>query len=384
MNNINLRRVILLLETSRAFGRGILTGVAKYSKLHGPWTFYREPRSLKSSIPHLVNWKANGIIMRNTVINRQFIDLKIPVIFVLHEKRIFPNIPIIITNGKGIAKLAAEHLISKGLKNFAYCGLDLHPWSDERKKYFQQFINEAGFEVSIYQQSHSNKYKSWENEQLRMAEWLKSLTKPVGIMACNDDRGQHVLEACKNAGLYVPEDVSVIGVDNDSLVCDLCDPPLSSVALNTEYAGYYAAELLDQLMKGAPSKGQEILVEATHIVKRQSTDILAVEDKNVAEAIRYIRNNAKNKFFVNDVVNQTSLCRRSLESRFKKIIHRSIQEEIRRVRTELIADLLVDTDLPISEITNMFNFIDIEHISRYFKKVKGVGLREFRNSYRKF
>ena len=383
MSTINLRRVILLLETSRAFGRGILTGIAKYSRLHGPWTFYREPRSLKSSIPHLVNWKANGIIMRNTVIDRHLINLKIPLIFVLHEKKTFPNFPLIITNGKNISKLAAEHLMNKGLHNFAYCGFDLHPWSEERKKFFEQFINDAGFKVSIYHQSPSNKYKSWENEQTRMADWLKTLPKPVGILACNDDRGQHVLEACKNAGLRVPEDISVIGVDNDSIVCDLCDPPLSSVALNTEYAGYYAAELLDKLMQGIPSKGQEIMVDATHIVQRQSTDILAVEDQNVAEAIRFIKKNAKNKFFVNDVVNQTSLCRRSLESRFKKVMHRSIQEEIRRARTELISELLVETDLSVSEITSMFSFTDVEHISRYFRKEKGVGLREFRKNYRK-
>ena len=170
-----------------------------------------------------------------------------------------------------------------------------------------------------------------------------------------------------------------------SFGCDLFNfIALSSVALNTEYAGYYAAELLDRLMQGEPARGQEILVTATHIVKRQSTDILAIDDANVAEAIRYIKQNAKNKLHVDDVVSQTSLCRRNLESRFNKIIHRSIQKEIRRVRTDFISQLLIETDLSISEITSVFNFIDVEHISRYFRKEKGVGLREFRNQHRKF
>jgi len=371
-------RVILLLETSRAFGRGILTGIAKYSKLHGPWTFYREPRSLKSSVPHLVNWKANGIIMRNTVDYKQFLNLNIPTILVIHDSKRQNRIPSIVTNGYEIAKLAGEHLISKGLKSFAFCGFPGYCWSDERQKYFVQFLNDAGYDVAIYEQSTSNKFKSWEKEQLRMSEWLLTLPKPIGIMACNDDRGQHVLEACKIAGLHVPDDVSVIGVDNDSLICDLCDPPLSSIQLNTEYAGYYSAELLDRLMKGEVPQGQEIGVTATHVVKRQSTDILAIDNVNVANALRYIRKNAKDKINVDDVVKQTAVSRRSLENYFQKFMHRSIMEEIRRVRIELICELLIETNLSIAEISYMFNFVDIEHISRYFKKEKGVSLRDFR------
>jgi len=202
--------------------------------------------------------------------------------------------------------------------------------------------------------------------------------KPVGLLACNDDRGQHILEVCKRIGLKVPEDVTVIGVDNDPMICEIGDPPMSSIALNVESAGYKAAKLLDQLINNKKIKRRQILVSPTHIVQRQSSDILAVDDAEVASAIRFIRENAKEKILVNDIVNTTHISRRTLEQRFKKTIHRSIYDEIRHVRVELIAKLLIETDLPISHITSFFNFTDVEHISRYFKKEKEIGLREFR------
>jgi LacI family transcriptional regulator len=379
-----LPKVIVLIETSRAFGRGLLYGIASYAKIHGPWNFYREPRSLKQTVPSLTKWNANGIIMRNSNIYRQFLKLNLPVILILHDSTYPDKFPVVATDSKKIAKLAAEHLLARGLRHFAFCGLDDYFWSNDRKTDFINFITKSGYPIFVYEQSRYKKYKSWENEQMRMADWLKTLPKPVGIMACNDDRGQHVLEACKTAGLNVPEEVTVIGVDNDPLICELCDPPLTSIALNTESAGFHAAELLDRLMNGEPMDGQIIYAPPTHVVRRQSTDILAIDDLNLADAIRYIRQNAKRKIHVDDVVLQTSLSRRSLESRFRKILHRSIQEEIRRVRTELISEMLIETNLSISEISSAFNFTDLEHITRYFRKEKGLGLREFRKLNRKY
>lgn len=377
----SLKKIILLIETSREFGRELLNGIARYSKLHGPWSFYLEPRGLKSSIPRIKNWNADGIIMRNSVISSDLINLKLPTVLCLHESRRLKHLPVVVTDSKVVAKLASEHLLNRGMKNFAFCGFDNFEWSNERKEFFTGFIMDAGFKVNAYNQG--KKSIPWDNEQLLLKKWLAKLPKPVGILACNDDRGQQVLEACKAARINVPEEVSVIGVDNDPIICGFCDPPLTSIALNTEYAGYAIAELLDKLMKGEPMKGQEIKVTATHVVRRQSTDIIFVEDESVSQAIQYIRQNAKNKILVNHVVKQTCLSRRSLESRFRKAIHRSIQEEIRRVRTDLIAQMLVETNLTISEVTAMFNFTDVEHISRYFKKEKGMGLREFRKLCRK-
>lgn len=372
----------MLVETSRAFGRGLLYGIARYSKLHGPWAFYREPRGLKTAVPHLKGWKADGIIMRNSVVTKELIALNLPTVMVLHDPANFSHLPVVQSDSVKISKLAAEHLLNRGFRNFAFCGFNELAWSDNRSRYFGKYINEAGYNVFEYQRPKSNKFKSWQNEQDKMAQWLKSLPKPLGIMACNDDRGQHVLEACKIAGLNVPEQVAVIGVDNDALICDLCDPPLTSVVLNTEQAGYACAELLDRLMKGESMQGQEIVVTPTHVNRRQSTDILSIGDQQVAAAIRYIRSNAKNKISVDSVVMETSLGRRSLEKRFKDILNRSIQQEIRRVRVELIEQMLFETNLTIAEITANFNFADVEHIARYFRKEKGMGLREYRKLIR--
>ena len=177
----------------------------------------------------------------------------------------------------------------------------------------------------------------------------------------------------------VPEDVAVLGVDNDPMICEIIDPPLSSIAMNVESAGYEAAKLLDRMIgRKKKTEGRRILVSPTHIVQRQSSDILAVNDAEVASAIRFIRENASEKILVSDVVEATHLGRRTLEQRFKKTVHRSIYDEIRQVRVEWMARLLIETDLPISDITSHFHFTDVEHISRYFKKEKGIGLREFR------
>jgi LacI family transcriptional regulator len=234
-----------------------------------------------------------------------------------------------------------------------------------------------GYSVDVYSPL---KNISFQKEQLRIAGWLSSLPKPVGILACNDDRGQHVLEACKLADINVPEDVAVLGVDNDTLICDLCDPPLSSVSLGTIQAGFEASKLLDRLMNGEKMNGQIISVPATHIVKRQSTDILAINDKNIVNALLYIKANFKEKIKVDEVVKATALGRRNLERKFKKVLGRSILEEITRARIEHISKLLIETDLRISEIMSTVNFSEIQHLSRYFRKEKSMSMRDFRNN----
>ncbi|MFZ1288601.1 MAG: XylR family transcriptional regulator, partial [Melioribacteraceae bacterium] len=244
----NLKKVILLLESSRAFGRDLLYGIGRYSRLNGPWSFYWEPRSLKSSFPHLTKWKADGIIMRNSLIKKELMNMNLPTILALHDTNRPAKMPAICTNSESISRLAAEHLMNTGLINFAFCGFDYIEWSVERKYYFKKIIEEAGYNIYLYNQKNNSKKISWQSEQSKMRKWIQSLPKPIGVMACNDDRGQQVLEICKSLSIKVPEEIAVIGVDNDALICDLSEPPLSSVCLNTEQAGFEAAELLDKMM----------------------------------------------------------------------------------------------------------------------------------------
>ena len=377
-----MKRIVLLVETSREFGRQLLIGIARYARLNGTWSFYKEPIGLKSSIPRLTSWKPDGIIMRNSLMTKELLKRKIPTILALHTSSHPKNLPVIKTDSYSIAKMASKHFIEKGFKCFAFCGFDNYDWSNERKLHFCDLNSEYGYKTYVYSSPNKRITHEWEKEQRHVSEWIKTLPKPVGILACNDDRGQHILEVCKLSGLKVPEEVAVIGVDNDPMICEIGDPPLTSIALNVESGGYKAAKLLDELINGKKMKGQQIMVTASHIVQRQSSDILAVNDVEVASAIRFINENAKNKILVKDVVKTTGISRRTLEQRFRKTIHRSIYDEIRKVRVEWISKLLIETDLPISNITALFNFTDVEHISRYFKKEKGIGLRQFRNLHR--
>jgi LacI family transcriptional regulator len=373
-----MKRIVLLIETSRAFGRELILGIARYSKLCGPWSFYKEPIDLKSSIPHLTSWKPDGIIIRDSLITKELLNLKIPTILAIHDSSYPKNLPVIKTDSESIAKFASEHLIEKGFKNLAFFGFENYDWLKERRFYFTHFNSEAGYKTHIYRPRKRIKKNEWENEQQDVSNWVAALPKPVGIFACNDDHGQHVLEVCKLINLRVPEEVAVIGVDNDPIICDISDPPLTSIAMNVESAGYEAAKLLDDMIDKKKTPGKQIMVSPSHVVQRQSTDILAVNDVNVSKAIQFIKKNAKNRILVKDVVNATSINRRALERRFKKNFHRSIYDEIQNVRVELIAKYLIETDLPISQVSSLFNFTDAEHISRYFKRKKGIDLREFR------
>ena len=375
---MHIPKVILVIETSRAFGRRLLLGITKYARLHGPWAFYREPSGLQSSYPKLKDWHADGIIMRNATTSKQLLELEIPTILVPHNSEIYPEFPAVKTDSEGISKMAADHLLCMGLKNFAYCGFDDLPWSLERQKYFEDYLTERGYTISIFMNHQKPSKRKWENVQISMANWLKNLPKPIGIMACNDDRGQHVIEACKIAELRIPEDVAVIGVDNDDLICDLCDPPLTSVALNVEKAGYETARLLDFMMSNKNTVNKNIVVKATYVKTRHSTDIIATEDRELTKAISFIRQNFRKDIKVEDVVESTLLSRRSLEQRFRNKLNRTINSEIRRIRVEHISKLLVETDLSISEIAYGLGFSSTEHISRYFQREKGKCPREFR------
>ncbi len=381
-----IRKVILLLATSRAHVRGLLHGIAKYSRLHGPWIFYTHVSADRRK--NVSSWvrdcRADGVIAPDARENRALLETGLPaIVYRVARKRIL-HLPAVIADNATIGRMAAEHLLERGFRHFAYCGLRNRPWSRERSDSFAGRLRQAGVEPRIfYISSRWASWRSFEGAQHGLTEWLKALPRPVGLMAGNDVCGSYVIEACRIAGLQVPDEVAVIGVDNDELVCDLTDPPMSSIALATQKAGYEAAELLDRLMAGEQMTGQNILVRATHVVIRPSTDILAMEDRTVAEAIRFIRRSAKRAFQVTDVVDHVAMSRRNLESRFHRVLGRSIYSEIRRVRTQQIIRMLCETDLSVSEIALKLGHVSDKHIARYFRQQTGMSLMAYRKQCRK-
>jgi LacI family transcriptional regulator len=327
------------------------------------------------------DWGVDGIIMRDTEKTQEIIEMGVPAI-VTDLRGEFSGSPIIKTDDVTIGRMAAEYLLNRGFRQFAFCGFDTLFWSQARREGFAKSITEAGFEVHFYKRLKSRAKRLPANEPILMADWLKSLPKPVALMACNDDRGRNVIEACKIAGLHVPEQVAIVGVDNDELVCDLSNPRLSSIALNLERSGYEAAELLDKLMAGKEkAANQRIIVQPTRIVSRQSTDILTIEDRDVVRAVRFIRQHAKEMIQVGDVVNVVGGSRRGLERRFRGALNCSVHDEIRRVRLEQAVRMLVETNQSIAHIALALNFPSIEHISRFFRKEEGISPLAYRKKY---
>ncbi|MCF7709009.1 MAG: XylR family transcriptional regulator [Verrucomicrobia bacterium] len=371
-------KVILLLESSRASGRELLRGIADFARYHGPWSFYWEPRGLEAVWPRLKNLEVDGIILRDVEAVDEIVRRGVPAVVVGHSKQEVPGVANVLPDDITIGRMAAEHLLDCGLKEFAFCGLGDKPWSMLRAESFLKRLEEEGFAAHFYRLPKAFKKATWQSERRLMAEWLEGLPKPVGVMGCNDDRSVQVIEACKVAELRVPDEVAVIGVDNDELVCRLSDPPMSSVGVNFARAGYESAQLLDQLMRGTAPADAKISAQATHVMARQSTDILFMEDPQVVKALRFIRAKCNSIIHVDQVANYAGLSRRVLEKRFKENLGRSVLSEIRRVRVERICRLLVETNMPISQIALSLGYEDVRHIARYFEREKKMTPLEYR------
>jgi LacI family transcriptional regulator len=377
-----VHKVILLIETTHSYGRGLLRGIARYSSHHGPWSVFRQvPHYGKHvrSERNISKWKkinADGMIIREPAKIEDFMALGIPMI--ISPNLMNPDIPTILTNAEKIGVLGAEHLLERGFKNFAFCGFEVLPWSLNRLSSFTQRIQKAGFQVEVFTSSVKKIYSPSEKDRERLADWLGSLPKPIGMMTCNDDMGRAILEACKSVEIHVPEQIAVVGVDDDELTCGLTDPPLSSVALRSEKAGYDAAELLDRLMRGEKMKGQIINHDPSHVVTRHSTDIFAIQDKDVIDALQYIRANTLKPVQVNDVARHACMTRQALNKKFHKTIGRSIHSEIARLRINFARKLLIETNMSVSDISYKMNFSDIKSLSRLFKKETGLSPLQFR------
>ncbi len=379
------RRIVLLLNPTRNYTRGLISGIAKYAHLQEQWVFYRpldyrEPTPAHSLVDILREMKPHGIFMREPEQMDQIIEMGIPTISFPYTVERIEGIANVAADHTAIGAMAARHLLDRGFQCFAYCGFDDWWWSRRRSEGFCTAVREAGHETHIYELPPKAR-RTWDKELTAIAKWLKTLTLPVGLMACNDDRAELIVEACRAVGLGVPDQVAIVGVDNDPLVCELCGPPLSSVALGLEKAGYESAALLDQMIRAKTVDTRTIMIEPTHVATRQSSDTLAVCDEYVASAIRFIRQQGRRSISAKDVADNVVLSRRALEKRFRRILGKSIHEEIRHVRVELVVRMLMDRHVKISEIANALDFPTVSHLSRYFRMEKGISPLQYRAQY---
>lgn len=377
------RQVALLIETSNAYARGLLQGVVHYIREHQPWSFYLMEQGRGDDPPAwLETWKGDGIIARIETprIASVVMHAGLPTVDV-SAARLVPELPWVETNDTEIARLGLEHLLERGFKHVAFCGDARFNWSVWRENAFVAQAEAAHQTVHCYRPANPGAVDA-AAQAADLRRWLLELPKPVGIMACYDIRGQQVLDACRSAGLAVPVEVAVIGVDNDALLCDLASPPMSSVIPNTHRTGYEAAALLDRLMAGKRVPPKPHLIAPLGVAARQSTDVLAVDDRDIARAVQFIREHACAGINVGDILRAVPLSRRVLEQRFQRLLGRTPREEILHVRLNRVRQLLVETDLPLYLIAERTGFEHVEYLSVVFKREAGCTTSAFRQAAR--
>jgi LacI family transcriptional regulator len=373
-------RVALDVETSLNYGRQILDGVSRYIRANRPWSIYLEQHELGSDLPGLLKrWSGDGVITRQaTPESARLLRRKRLAAIDLGDIHAHSGLFRIGSAHGAIGRMAATHLLERGFHHFAICGFSGERWSERRREGFAAEVGHAGFDCATYESPRAG-LKVWKQDQTELVDWLLSLPKPVGVFATNDLRGQHVLDACSRANIAVPEQAAVVGVDNDELLCGLCNPPLSSVIPNPELIGYEAAAWLDRLMSGEKPDVLEVEVPPKGVAVRQSSDVFAVTDQTIASALRFIRERACDGVTVQQVVDHLDISRSWLERNFRKLLNRSPQAEIRNVQLKRCKELLRTTTLSLEKIARLTGFEHPEYLNVVFKREVGETPGRFRN-----
>lgn len=385
-----LPRVALLIESSRNYGRGILRGIARYAHTNGPWSCFAQERELHSGVPEwLRNWKGDGIIARieDGRTARTLLKLGHPVVDVLGNAR-FARVPGFDTDARTVARLAGDFFRRAGFHYFAYCGYKGIPFSDQREAMFRDYLALHGCKLEVFstriplrRQGHIQAIEqSGLGTELAIAAWLRKQPRPLALFACNDIRAQQVLNACREHNIKVPEEVAVIGVDNDDVLCSLCEPQLSSIEPDTERLGYEAAALLDQMMKGVNRAATLMQIAPLGIVERASTDVVAIEDPITVSAVRFIRDHVCEGIAVKDVMAHVKRSRTDLEQRFRRWLKASVRTEILRRRMDRVCALLQQTNMNLDEIAKRSGFSTAAHLCRLFRTHLKQSPTEFRLS----
>lgn len=377
------RQVAVILDATSPYQRKMIRGVATYARQAGGWRLYVEENPL-DTLPDLKAWRGDGIITAFT--ERRYAalvrGLDLPVVGVEGGYGWYEpgsGIPYFATDDEAVARMAADHLIGQGYAGLAFCGLPKSrntEWAERRRRGFVARAREAGVPCQVYA-GHHQSTRQWAALQRDLCTWLRSLEKPVGIMAGNDTRARHILEACRSVGLRVPEDVAVIGVDNHELMCELTDPPLSSIEQGAQELGYRAAELLDQMMSGKRPRKIANLVAPERVIVRRSTDALAIGDADVATAMRFIRARACEHIRVADVLDEVAVSRSTLEARFRKIIGKTIREEIHDTMLRHAQTLIAAKELTLKQVAREAGFSHVQHMTNLFRRRLGRTPGEF-------
>lgn len=367
------RRVAVVIEASNAYARGLLTGIHRHTQEHERWTIFL-PEHGRGAPPlePLGRWQGDGVIARiespatAAVLGSFRTDRGIPIVDV-SAGGLLPGVPCVETDDAAIARLAVDHFLDRDFRSFAFLGDARFRWSDHRRRGFVDLLAARGHDVHVFSAPAAA-----EADEDAIAAWLRDLPKPLALLACYDVRGRQAIEACHRSGIAVPDEVAVLGVDDDELLCGLCSTPLSSIVPDAEGAGWLAADLLARLMRGETPERQLWLLPPRGLSARRSTDTLSTDDPLVVTALRLIREHACEGIKVADVVRAVKGTRRVVEARFVKRMGHSLHEAIARAQFRRVEELLRDTKLPLATIAERTGFKHPEYMTVAFTRRYGM------------
>lgn len=384
-------QVALLLESSHEISRGMLRGILEYVHLYGPWALHLDSGGANDQkLPDRAAWRGSGIIARipNPRVAADIVAARLPTVMIDPvDAYLDPRHPLarccrVTCDSAAVARCAADYYLANGFTRFAFVG---EPsglnWSRWRQEAFVNRVAEAGFVCDVYPPPSEEECAAWELDRKRMCRWLARQPKPLAVFAANDARGRQVLNACLAADLPVPYEVAVLGVNNDVMICETSLPPLSSVAVDMERAGFAAAELLDQLMRKSLKRQHCVTFAPQEVVARASTRRLQVNDRLVIRALEFIRINAGLNVRVPDVADHAGVTQRWVEKRFAQTLNRSVMDEIQRVRMETVRSLVAKSALTFSAIAQRCGFMSANHLGVLFRRTFGSTMSDYRHQH---
>ena len=380
-----LPRIALVFKTRLEENINILNAISKYNRFHEKWSAFVDDQAIAKNDPDWLLSKAkwDGIICKHSApgLFDACCRKKIPIVDLSDDEAVIPGVPKIRPDNLAIGHMGAEHFMERGFRNYAFCSFSSEPWAVARKNGFIEALNLLKHKCACFENEWPKaSTPGWEeDEERRIGKWIAKLPKPIGIMACNDLRGLQVINACRNLGIQIPEEVAVLGANNETIRCELSLPQLSSVSLNAEYYGQKAAQTITALIRGEEANFETEFVEPLEVVTRRSTDFLAIDDPCVFAALSIIKERACKGITVDEITRQIHVSRSLLERRFRKYLGKSPQAEIRSLQIRRIKELLRETDYTLAHIADLVGFEHPEYMCVVFKKATNMTPNQYRH-----
>lgn len=384
-------RIVYLADYSESCSYKLLRGIVTYSKAHSAWSIYRMPESYRDNngLRGVLAWarehQADVLIGRFEKNDDVDMFRRNGILAIAQDHRVrFQTIPNITGNYRRTGQLAAQFFMRQGFTKFAFFGIRDTVWSQERRDGFFDTLRKAEVKtrLRLFETVPDTDYWAYDIESLR--EWLCSLPKGTALLACDDNFASRVIDTCRSLDISVPGTISVLGVDNDEMISGLTEPPLSSIDLDVEKAGYELGRMIDQYFASGknPDMLHDIVIDGAQVVGRVSTDFFATDDVHIRAALTYIHQNIASNISVTDILAHVPLSRRLLEVRFKNVTNQTIHEYCLRRRMEMFARKLTSSDDSISHIAETMGIIDMKNLSRQFRNIYGASPREYRSLHR--